>query len=139
MARGDSGKWVARAGATGGGRSYRGQRPMKWYASLAMICVVGVALIVYSRYERQNPPAAVQPAVGVHWFQALGIDVCGTIQPNLPANPNASTAPIPGIRTDGDGVIQVAPTTSEDAGDNATLARFVEHYPKLTITTDTLQ
>ena len=139
MARGDTGKWVARAGATGGGRSYRGQRPMKWYASLAMICLVGVALIVYSRYERQNPAAAVQPAVGAHWFQALGIDICGTVQPNLPSNPNASTAPIPGIRTDGDGVIQVAPTTSKDAGNNATFARFVESYPKLTITTDTVQ
>ena len=57
MARGDTGKWVARAGATGGGRSYRGQRPMKWYASLAMICLLGVALIVYSRYERQHPAA----------------------------------------------------------------------------------
>jgi hypothetical protein len=139
MARGDTGKWVARAGATGGGRSYRGQRPMKWYFSLAMICVVGVALIAYSRYERQNPAAATPPAVGAHWFQALGIDICGTVQPNLPANPNASKAPIPGIRTDGDGVIQVAPTTSKDAGDNATFARFVESYPGLTITNDTLQ
>jgi len=139
MARGDSGKWVARAGATGGGRSYRGQRPMKWYSSLAMICLLGVALIVYSRYERQHPAPAAQPAIGVHWYQALGFDVCGTIEPNLAANPNASTSPIPGIRTDGDGVIQVAPTTAKDAGNNATLARFVATYPKLVLTTDTLQ
>jgi hypothetical protein len=130
---------VARAGATGGGRSYRGQRPMKWYASLAMICLVGVALIVYSRYERQHPAPAVQPAIGAHWYQALGFDVCGTVQPNLPANPNASTAPIPGISTDGDGVIQVAPTTNKDAGNNATLGRFVATYPKLKLTTATLQ
>ncbi len=139
MARGDTGKWVARAGATGGGRSYRGQRPMKWYSSLAMICLVGVALIVYSRYERQHPAAATAPAIGAHWYQALGFDVCGTIEPNLPSNPNASTSPIPGIRTDGDGVIQVAPTTAKDAGNNATLARFVATYPKLTLTTTTLQ
>src|SRR5580658_2031315 len=139
MARGDSGKWVARAGATGGGRSYRGQRPMKWYSSLAMICLVGVALIVYSRYERQHPAAATAPAIGAHWYQALGFDVCGTMQPNLPTNPNASTSPIPGIRTDGDGVIQVAPTTAKDAGNNATFARFVATYPKLTLNTSTLQ
>jgi len=112
---------------------------MKWYTSLVMICILGVALIVYSRYERQHPAAAVQPAVGVHWYQALGFYVCGTLQPNLPANPNASTAPIPGIRTDGDGVIQVAPTTSKDAGNNATLARFVALYPKLVLTSSTLQ
>jgi hypothetical protein len=139
MARGDTGKWVARAGATGGGRSYRGQRPMKWYASLAMICLLGVALIVYSRYERQHPAAATPPAIGSHWYQAIGFDVCGTVQPNLPLNPNASTSPVPGIRTDGDGVIQVEPTTAKDAGNNATLARFVTTYPKLTLTADTLQ
>jgi hypothetical protein len=112
---------------------------MKWYSSLAMICLLGVALIVYSRYERQHPAPAAQPAIGVHWYQALGFDVCGTIEPNIAANPNASTSPVPGIRTDGDGVIQVAPTTAKDAGSNATLARFVATYPKLKLTTDTLQ
>jgi hypothetical protein len=112
---------------------------MKWYASLTMICLLGVALIVYSRYERQHPAAAPPPAVGTHWYQALGFDVCGTVQPNLPANPNASTSPVPGIRTDGDGVIQVEPTTAADAGNNATFARFVTLYPKLTLTSDTLQ
>jgi hypothetical protein len=112
---------------------------MKWYASLAMICVLGVALIVYSRYERQHPAPATQPAIGAHWYQALGFDVCGTIQPNLASNPNASTAPIPGIRTDGDGVIQVAPTTAKDAGNNATFARFVASYPILKLTSTTLQ
>jgi hypothetical protein len=112
---------------------------MKWYSSLAMICLVGVALIVYSRYERQHPAAATPPAIGAHWYQAFGFDVCGTMQPNLPSNPNASTSPVPGIRTDGDGVIQVAPTTAKDAGNNATFARFVARYPKLTLTTTTLQ
>jgi hypothetical protein len=139
MARGDTGKWVARAGATGGGRSYRGQMPVKWYSSLALICLLGIALVVYSRYERQHPAPAVQPAIGAHWYQALGFDVCGTVQPNLPTNPNESISPIPGIRTNGDGVIQVIPTTSKDAGNNATLARFVATYPKLTLTSSTLQ
>src|ERR1700681_501918 len=139
MARGDSGKWVARAGATGGGRSYRGQMPIKWYSSLVLICLLGVALVVYSRYENQHPAPATQPAVGTHWFEALGFDVCGTIQPNLAANPNASQAPIPGIRTNGDGVIQTAPLTAKDTGNNATLARFVALYPRLTLTTTRLQ
>jgi hypothetical protein len=112
---------------------------MKWYSSLAMICLLGVALIVYSRYERQHPAPAVQPAVGAHWYQALGFDVCGKVQPNLPANPNASAPPIPGIRTDGDGVVQVAPTTKKDSGNNATFARFVATYPKLKLTSSTLQ
>jgi hypothetical protein len=138
MARADSGKWVQRAGATGGGRTYRGQMPLKWYGSLVLICILGVALVVYSRYELQHPAPAIQPTVGTHWFAAFGVDLCGSQQPNLAANPNASKAPVPGLRTDGDGVIQVAPTTAKDAGDNATLARFVQTYPKLTLTSGSL-
>ena len=96
MARGDTGKWVARAGATGGGRTYRGQRPVKWYASLAMICLLGVALIVYSRYERQHPAAGGAARHRRPLVPALGFDVCGNIQPNLPANPNAAKTRSPG-------------------------------------------
>jgi hypothetical protein len=113
--------------------------PVTWYSSLVLISLLGVALVVYSRYENQHPAPAVQPAVGTHWFEALGFDVCGTIEPNLPANPNASKTPIPGIRTNGDGAIQTAPITAKDAGDNATLARFVALYPKLTVTPTRLQ
>jgi hypothetical protein len=113
--------------------------PVKWYSSLVLICLLGVALVVYSRYERQHPAPATAPAVGAHWFQALSFDVCGTLRPNLPANPNGSTGALPGIRTDGDGVIQVAPTTAADAGANATLARFVAHYPGLTLSSTALK
>ena len=105
---------MARAGATGGGRSYRGQRPVKWYGSLVLICLLGVALIVYSRYERQHPAAGdASPPIGAHWYRPSASTCAGRSQPNLAANPNASTSPIPGIRTDGDGVIQVAPTTRQ--------------------------
>ncbi len=38
-----TGKWVERAATTGGGRTYRGQMPVNWYASLAVICIVGPA------------------------------------------------------------------------------------------------
>jgi len=132
MAKADTGKWVARAAATGGGRTYRGHMPVRWYGSLAMIVLLGVALVVYSRYERQHPPAAVQPAIGSHWFSAVAFDICGTIEPNLPANPNEATA-APGLHTAGDGVIQVSPAKAADAGANATLGRFVDLYPKLVV------
>src|SRR5579863_8513475 len=122
MARRDTGKWVARAAATGGGRTYRGQMPVRWDGSLALIVLLGVAMIVYSRYERQHPSAGTQPAVGTHWFAALAFDVCGTLQPNLPANPNEASAS-PGLATAGDGVIAISPTKAADAGNNATLGR----------------
>jgi len=138
MARRDTGKWVQRAASTGGGRTYRGQMPVKWYGSLALICLLGVAAVVYSRYERQHPAGGTPPAVNTHWYAALAFDVCGALAPGLPANPNASV-PAPGIRTDGTGVVQIAPTASQDAGNNATLARFVQLYPHLKLTSSTLQ
>ncbi|HEY7946634.1 MAG TPA: hypothetical protein VID75_03095 [Acidimicrobiales bacterium] len=136
MARQDSGKWVARAAATGGGRSYRGQMPVKWYGSLLLIVLIGIASIVYSRYERQNPVAGTPPAIGTHWYAAFALDICGTVQPNLPTNPNSTTNP--GIHTDGDGVIRIEPTSAADAGNNATLARFVDEYPKFALTPTSL-
>ncbi|HXQ60093.1 MAG TPA: hypothetical protein VN799_08335 [Acidimicrobiales bacterium] len=136
MARQDSGKWVARAAATGGGRSYRGQMPVKWYGSLFLIVLIGIVSIVYSRYERQNPVAGTPPAIGTHWYAAFAVDVCGTVQPSLATNPNSTTNP--GLHTDGDGVIRIEPTKSADAGNNATLARFVSDYPKFALTPGSL-
>lgn len=130
MARTDTGRWVARAAATGGGRTYRGRRPMRWYTSLVLIVVVGVALIVYSRYERQHPSAGTQPAIGTTWYASLAFDICGVLEPNLPANPNLATA-APGLHTSNDGVIQISPAKAADAGNNATLGRFVHTYPGL--------
>ena len=138
MARNDTGRWVQRAAATGGGRTYRGHMPVRWYSSLFLIALLGVALVVYSRYERQHPAAATPPAVGTHWFAALAFDVCGKIQPNLPANPNEATA-APGLHTLGDGVVQISPTKPADAGNNATLGRFVQLYPKLVLTQTSLK
>ena len=51
MANNSTGKWVQRAATTGGGRTYRGQMPVNWYASLILICVVGLFLIGLSRYQ----------------------------------------------------------------------------------------
>jgi hypothetical protein len=132
----DTSKWVARAAATGGGKTYRGQRPMKWYASLVLICLLGVAMIVYSRYERQHP-TATPPTVGTQWFAAIAFDVCGTVQPDLPSNPNASKGL--GIDTPGGGVISIAPLTTAQAGANATLGAFVSNYPGLVLTPSALR
>jgi len=132
----DTGKWVARAAATGGGKSYRGQRPMKWYGSLVLICLLGIALIVYSRYERQHP-TSTPPTVGTTWFAAFAFDVCGTVEPNLAQNPNARTNP--GIATPGYGVMIIAPQRANDSGANATLGRFVANYPGLVLTPTALR
>jgi len=53
MPSNSTGKWVQRAATTGGGRTYRGQMPVNWYASLVVICVVGLLLVVLPL--RQSP------------------------------------------------------------------------------------
>jgi hypothetical protein len=138
MARRDTGKWVQRAAATGGSRVYRGQRPIKWYTSLVLIAVLGVALVWYSRYEKEHPSSAIQPAVGTQWFDAFAVDICGTLEPNLPANP-PTKGPGPGLTTAGDGVIHIDPKTPAEAGNNATLGRFVAGYPGLVLTNTSLR
>jgi hypothetical protein len=135
MARDTSGKWVQRAGATGGGRTYRGQVPANWYAALALIVVIGIASIAFARYEyRHSSPASaasVPPTVGQVWYSGFQFDLCGTQEAPPPASPNATTV---GLTTSGDGVIQIAPKTKSEAGLNATLGRFVSDYPGMTLT-----
>lgn len=139
MARTDTGKWVTRAASTGGSRAYRGQRPGKWYASLVLIVLLGVALVSYSRYERQHPSTTGQPAVGTKWFTAIGFDICGTVEGNLSSNPPTKSKTTPGITTVGDGVLHIDPTTKSQAGANATLGAFVAGYKGLVITSTSVR
>src|SRR5271156_975085 len=138
MASNSTGKWVERAATTGGGRTYRGQMPVNWYASLVVIVVVGLALIGFSRYQRTHltSSSAGPPTTSQVWHSGLGIDVCGTMQPNLPASTNAAKT---GLTAAGNGVVTVAPKNSSESGGNATLGNFVSGYKGLQLTSSTLQ
>ncbi len=130
MSRGSFGRTVARAAASGGSRSYRARPPVLWYVLMVVIVVGGVFLIGYSRNERlHQASASVAPTKTDNSHAALAIDLCGTVQPNLPANTNLSTA---GIRTFGDGVIDVDPgavsNPSAFTGTHATLGTFIATY-----------
>jgi hypothetical protein len=140
MARQDAGRWVARAGATGGGRTYRARVPYRWYSGLALIVIVGVFLVVYSRYENMHPaasPASVAPTTSDHWVAGLDFDLCGVSQQVLSASSNATTGDL-GLYSGGDGVIQIQPKTSADSGVNATVGRFSSQFPGLTLTADSV-
>ena len=138
MANNSTGKWVQRAATTGGGRTYRGQMPVNWYASLALIIIVGLALVGLSRYQlsHRSTSSAGPPTTTQTWFAGLGIDTCGTIEPNLPANPTKSKR---GLTANGNGVLTIAPANSSEAGANATLGKFVSGYKGLGLTNSTLQ
>lgn len=109
---------------------------MGWYASLGAVVVLGVAVVGYSRYEVSHPASAVQPTVGQHWLAAVGFDVCGKLEPDLPSPPASARS---GITTLGDGLIHINPTNSTNSGANATLGRFVTGYPGLVLTGSELQ
>jgi len=137
MASDSTGKWVARAASTGGGRTYRGQAPINWYASLVVIVIVGLLLVGFSRYQRTHPntSSAGAPTTSDTWHVALGIDICGTMQPNLPADPSTKS----GFTTDGTGVITVAPKNNSESGGNAVLGKFVSESKGLVLSSTTLR
>ncbi len=130
MAKGSIGKRVARAAATGGSRTRRGEVPIGFYTSLALIVIIGVFVVGYSRYERLNPTgsAAASPHVGQTWHVALGVYDCNTFLPNLPAQKSTSGL---SFYTTGNGLITISPKSKLDEGSNANLGRFALNYPGL--------
>ncbi len=140
MPRSSTGKWVQRAASTGGGRTYRGQRPVNWYGALIVIAILGLLSVALARHEYQNNQNAssapkVQPAVGTEWVSAEGFDICGVVKAALPVPVPASTT---GMTVDGKGVIIIKPTKSSQAGNNAVLSQLVDGYHGLTLTSSTL-
>jgi len=136
MARSSSGKSVARAAATGGGTTYRGQMPVNWYAALVIIVLVGIGSIALAKYNYNQTPAVVEPTVGTSWHAGLAFDICGKTEPALAASPTTATT---GLTTTGSGVLLVAPKTAGEAGNNATLGKFADGYTGLTLTNTTLK
>jgi hypothetical protein len=136
MARSSSGKSVARAAATGGGATYRGQMPVNWYAALVVIVLIGAASIAFAKYHYNQSATVVEPTTNTTWHAALAFDVCGTMQPALPASPAGGTT---GLTTSGQGVLVVAPKSASEAGNNATLGKFAQGYQGLTLTNTSLK
>jgi hypothetical protein len=138
VAKSTSGKWVSKVGAAGGGKTYKKERPSNFYGALFVIVVLGLALVVFSRYEYQNPvkkhSTAIAPAIGKSLFAGLSIQACGKTLPYLPA----STVVTGGFAVGGNDVLRVKPVTASDAGANATLAQFAKEYPGLIATTTEL-
>lgn len=136
MAKSTSGKWVSRVGAAGGGKTYNKVRPSNFYAVLVLIVVLGLAVVVYSRYEYQHPAkkVVVEPAIGTTRFAGLSIQDCGVTLPYL----TADTSDRAGFIVESDDVVKVSPISSADAGNNATLKTFASEYPGLVATSKEL-
>jgi hypothetical protein len=134
MARSSTGKSVARAAATGGGTTYRGQVPVNWYAALVIIVILGVASVAFARYNYAK--GGPEPTVNQTWHGGLAMVICGKTEPVLPATTASSTN---GLVAAPGGVIVVAPKTNSQAGANATLGKFASEYPGMTLTDSTVK
>lgn len=136
MAKSTSGKWVSRVGASGGGKTYRKNRPINYYGGLAILVVVGLITVVYSRYEYQNPASAVPPVIGQTWYAALSGQVCGGTEPFLAKDPNALTA---GFNMLDKNVLAISPRSADQAGKNATFQKFLDEHPSISLTSNSLK
>ena len=134
MARSSTGKSVARAAATGGGTTYRGQVPVNWYAALVIIVILGVASVAFARYNYAK--GGPEPTVNQTWHGGLAMVICGKTEPVLPVTTASSTN---GLVAAPGGVIVVAPKTNSQAGANATLGKFASEYPGMTLTDSTVR
>ena len=126
MGRASSSKKVARAASTGGGRTARGSRPLGWYAAIALVTILGIAGIVFSRAEyRQELAAGADGTAPVankdHWHAAYGIYACDEFLAPLTDERDPK-----GIHSHADGIIHIHPFVRSAAGRNATLSVFAD-------------
>ena len=142
MSRSSFARSVARAAASGGSKSYRARRPAAWYLLISVIVILGIGLIVYSRNEKNSSSASTQsgPTATDHWDVALGIDLCGSLQPALAPSSNITTV---GIRTFGNGLIDINPgavtNSSKYLGSKATLGLFASSYTGFKLTNSSIE
>jgi hypothetical protein len=87
-----------------------------------LVFVLGISLIVYARNDRRSDDLGGVPQLGDHIHQAIGFDICGVFQPNIPE----FETPV-GIHTHGDGVLHIHPFSQLGVGANATLGRFFKN------------
>jgi hypothetical protein len=129
MAGISSNKKVARAARTASGRRRNSNSPIGWYSVLAIIVILGVGLVTFSRQERldasnpgSTPPlAASADRPGDHWHEAYGIYICDKYVANIDNAENPY-----GIYTENDGIIHVTPFEKKYAGHNATIDLFAK-------------
>ena len=105
--------------------------PVNWYAALVLIVLLGIGSVILARHNYTKGAQTVPPIVGQTWHAGLSVDICGTAEPALPATASGSAS---GLTTTGSGVLLIAPKTSSEAGNNATLGKFVSEYQGMTLT-----
>ena len=141
VAQSQSGKWVSKVAATGGGRAYKSQKPSGFYLAIGVIVLIGLLSITLARSQYRSGSTStsttgVAPVVGTTTYAALAFDVCGTLMTSIPPSPATPVVP---IAAQADGVVRLAPTKAADAGTNATVALFTKSYSSVEVTSTSLK
>jgi hypothetical protein len=119
VGKASSTKKVARVAKAGKGTKVRSSQGQVFYFSLAVIAILGVALVVFARQSGKANRVASPPTLTDHWHVAYGFYTCDHFQAPI----QTTVDPI-GIHTHGDGLIHIHPFTSEATGSNAKLGKF---------------
>jgi hypothetical protein len=99
-----------------------------WLVATIGIVVVGALLIAFSRADRHDA-SAVSPQIGEHFHAYLGVNICGEWISNAPEfHQRAGESRLnAGIHSHGDGLIHLHPFSSDEAGEKATVGRFMDY------------
>jgi hypothetical protein len=129
------------------GKASRKKRPIKAKArksSMGFTIVVvglllaGVGLIALSKVGGSGAVSDdTPPGINDHWHSAYAVNICGTIEPNMP-----QPSRLLGLHTHNDGLIHIEPFVTAsilDRGKNATLARYAESMPGMKLSSTEIQ
>ena len=101
-----------------------------WMLTTIALVTLGTLLVVLSYNDRRSR-SEVAPKIGDHFHAYLGVNLCGTWEPPVPAfegrdGSNAQNAtPRAGIHSHADYLIHDHPFGSDESGSKATLGRYL--------------
>lgn len=125
-------KKAAKLAKSGQGRTVRFQGGTLFPLVVAIVIVLGLGLIVYSRQSRPAADASA-PTVNDHWHHSYGFYLCdtwfmltGTLEDQ--SSPGFDAFARTGIHSHDDGLMHWHPATSASVGQRATLGLFLDNY-----------
>ena len=112
-----------------------------WLYATIGIALVGALLVVLT-YQDRKDQASGAPTLTDHWHAYLGVNICGTWEPAVPAfegrDGSQSGSPRAGIHSHGDYLIHDHPFASDESGKNATLGKYLE-YAQSSVASDSIR
>jgi len=115
-------KKVAKAAATAGQRDMSFASRMGFPALVALICILGIGVVVYARSTREALATPVQNLD--HWHAVYGVYNCNQQGDDKYLPPFQSTQDDTGIHSHGDGIMHIHPFFELSSGDNAQMRHW---------------